>query len=221
LALKNNLPSISYTYTEPTVFLEYALDTMKLARKKGLKNVWVTNGFLSKESLELIAPYLDAANVDLKSFSNDFYRRYCGGRLQPILNTLKLMKKSKIWVEITTLLIPSLNDSEKNFRDTALFIKNELGPETPWHISRFCGTASWKLQDLPDTPLPTLALAHQIGIETGLKYVYCGNVPGIESENTFCPRCRERMISRIGYSVKRADNKGKCSKCGEGLNIIE
>ncbi len=221
LALKNNVPSISYTYTEPTVFLEYALDTMKLAKKKNLKNAWVTNGFLSKESFELIAPYLDAANVDLKSFSNDFYAKYCGGQLFPVLETLKLMKKNKIWTEITTLVIPGLNDSEKNFKDTALFIKNELGPETPWHISRFSGTASWKFQDLPDTPLPTLALAHRIGIETGLKYVYCGNVSGIESENTFCPHCQEKMISRIGYSVKRADNKGRCSKCNEKLNIIE
>jgi len=221
IALKNNLPSISYTYTEPTIFLEYALDTMKLAKKKGLKNAWVTNGFLSRETFELIAPYLDAANVDLKSFSDDFYKKYCGGRLQPVLDTLKRMKNKNIWVEVTTLIIPSLNDSEKNFQEIALFIKNELGPETPWHVTQFCGVISWKLQDLPDTSFSTLALARQIGIEAGLKYVYCGNVPGVESENTFCPRCQAKMIFRAGYSIKRFDKNGKCSKCGESLNIIE
>lgn len=182
MALQNNLPSISYTYTEPTIFLEYALDTMKLAKKAGLKNTWVTNGYTSKETLELIYPYLDAANVDLKSFSDEFYIKYCGARLQPILDNLKRMARKKIWLEITTLAIPTLSDSEKMFKNIAEFIKNELGPETPWHISQFSGIISWKLKDLPDTPIETLKRAYEIGKEAGLKYVHIGNVPGLNTE---------------------------------------
>jgi len=221
LAINRELPSISYTYTEPTIFLEYALDTMKLAKKKGLKNNWVTNGFLSKETFDLIYPYLDAANVDLKSFSEDFYRKNCGARLQPVLDTLKRMKEKKVWVEITTLVIPALNDSERIFKEIANFIKKKLGPETPWHITQFCGAISWKLQHLADTPLKTLKRAYEIGKEAGLKYVYTGNIPGLESEDTFCPKCGAKMINRTGYEIKRFDKNGKCSKCKEFLNIIE
>jgi len=220
LALKNNLSSISYTYTEPTIFLEYALDIMKLAKKAGLKNNWVTNGFLSKEALELVAQWLDAANVDLKGFTEDFYKKYCGGRLQPVLDTLKRMKEKNIWVEITTLIIPTLNDSEKVFHDIAKFIKNELGLETPWHVSQFCGAISWKLQHLPDTPIETLKKAYEIGKKVGLKYVYTGNVPGLESEDTFCPKCNALVINRNGYIIKRYDKNGKCPKCGENINLI-
>jgi len=220
MAKKHNLPSISCTYTEPTVFLEYALDIMKLAKKDGLKNAWVTNGFLSKEALGLISPYLDAANVDLKSFSDDFYKENCGGRVRPILENLKTMKKNKIWLEITTLIIPTLNDDEKNFKQIADFIVSQLGPETPWHVTQFCGAISWKLQDLADTPIETLEKAHKIGKEAGLKYVYTGNVPGLLAEDTYCPKCKERMIERTGYSVQRYDKNGKCAKCGEDLNIM-
>ena len=220
VALKNNLPSVSYTYTEPTVFLEYALDTMKLAKEEGLKNNWVTNGFLSKEAFSLISPYLDAANVDLKSFDDEFYRKNCDGRLQPVLDTLKRMKKKNIWVEITTLVIPTLSDSEKTFKDMAQFIRKELGEETPWHISQFSGAISWKLQDIPDTPLEILERVYQIGKKAGLKYVYTGNIPGLDSENTYCPKCEAKMIERIGYSIVRYDKNGKCSKCNEDLNII-
>lgn len=221
IALENNLPSISYTYTEPTIFLEYALDTMKVAKSKGLKNCWVTNGFLSEETLNLISPYLDAANVDLKGFSESFYKKYCGGKLQPVLDTLKRMKGANIWVEITTLVIPTLNNDEKTLNGIADFIKKELGPETPWHISRFSGAISWKLQKLPDTSVETLEKAYKIGKKTGLKYVYTGNVPGLESENTFCPKCGAKMISRIGYSIKRFDKNGKCAECDTNLNIID
>jgi len=221
IALKNNLPSISYTYTEPTIFSEYALDTMKLAKKAGLKNNWVTNGFLSKEALNLVAPYLDAANVDLKSWSDQFYRENCGGRLQPVLDTLKGMKVKKIWVEVTTLSIPTLTDSEEMFKNIAKFIKEELSPETPWHISQFCGAISWKLQHIPDTPVETLENAYKIGKETGLKYVYTGNIPGLSSEDTFCPKCQTLNIDRIGYQITRFDKNGRCYKCGEGLDIID
>lgn len=175
-ATANHCPSISYTYTEPTIFLEYALETMKLAKKEGLKNIWVTNGFMSKETLELIAPYLEAANVDLKSFDNNFYQKYCHGRLKPVLDNLKEMKRKGIWLEVTTLIIPDLTDQAAMLKKIALFIKKELGPETPWHISRFFPEVSWKLQHLPTTPLKALEKAEQIGLKVGLKYVYKGNI---------------------------------------------
>lgn len=221
IALQNNLPSISYTYTEPTVFSEYALDTMKLARKKGLKNNWVSNGFWSKELFDLISPYLDAANIDLKSFDDDFYIKYCGGKLKPVLDTLERLKDKKIWLEVTTLIIPTLNDKEEIFENIADFIKNKLGQETPWHISQFSGAISWKLQDLPDTPIKTLKKAWEIGKKTGLKYVYIGNIPGLDSEDTYCPKCGAKIIDRTGYLTVRYDKKGKCSECGENLNIVE
>ena len=176
LAKEKELPSISYTFTEPTIFLEYAFDIMKLAKKQGIKNIWVTNGFFSKETLNLISPYLDAVNVDLKSFSDDFYRKFCGGTLQPVLSNLKELVKNKVWVEITTLIIPGLNDSEKELENIAKFIKNELGQNVPWHISRFFGDISWKFQDIPDTPIETLLKAEKIGKKAGLKYIYLGNV---------------------------------------------
>ena len=228
LAIKNNLPSISYTYTEPTIFLEYALDTMKLAKKEGLKNNWVSNGFWSKELFGLISPYLDAVNIDLKYFSDEDYFKYSGGRLRPVLDTLKRLKKTsrpgsgqeKIWVEITTLVIPTLNDKEEIFKNIANFIKNELGKETPWHITQFSGAISWKLQHLPDTPVETLKKAWQIGKKIGLKYVYTGNVPGLDSEDTYCPKCKAKMIERTGYLIQRFDKNGKCSGCGENLDLV-
>ena len=220
MAKKYKLPSISYTYTDPVVSSEYALETMKLAKKAGLKNNWVTNGFLSKEVLELVAPYLDAANVDLKGFSEEFYQRNCGGRLQPVLDTLIGMKQKKIWVEITTLVIPTLSDSEQMFRDIAKFIKEALDIETPWHISQFSGAISWKLQHLADTPVETLEKAYKIGKAAGLKYVYTGNVPGLLSEDTFCPKCGNLAIDRANYIIHRHDKEGKCPKCGESLNLI-
>jgi len=220
MAKENDLPSISYTYTEPTIFLEYALDTMKLAKKEGLKNNWVTNGFLSKEALEAISPYLDAANVDLKGFSDDFYREYCGGRLQPVLDTLIRMKKNKIWVEITTLIIPTLNDKEKWFEGIARFIKKELGTETPWHVTQFSGTISWQMKNLPDTPVETLEKAYKIGKKEGLKYVYTGNVSGLPSEDTFCPKCGNLVIDRTNYTIHRYDKNGRCPKCNQPLDLI-
>jgi pyruvate formate lyase activating enzyme len=183
IAKKNNLPSISYTYTEPAIFSEYALDIMKLAKKAGLKNIWVSNGFWSKELFGLISPYLDAVNIDLKSFEDKFYVKYCGGKLQPVLETLKRLKtlrrssgQEKIWTEITTLIIPGFNDSEKNFKKIANFIKKELGTETPWHISRFFGSASWKFKDISDTPVKTLKKAEKIAKKAGLKNIHIGNI---------------------------------------------
>lgn len=220
MAIEKNSPSISYTYVEPTIFLEYALDTMKLAKKAGLKNVWVSNGFMSPESAKLVSPYLDANNIDIKGFTEKFYQENCGGRLKPVLDTARQMKKSGVWSEITTLVIPTLSDSKEMFRGIAKFIKEELGQETPWHITQFSGAISWKLQHLPDTPVETLKMAYKIGKEAGLKYVYTGNVPGLPSEDTICPKCGALAINRIGYSIERHDKNGKCPKCGADLNLI-
>ncbi len=175
-AKEHKLPSISYTYTEPAIFSEYALDTMKLAKKEGIKNIWVTNGFWSKELFDLISPYLDAVNCDLKSLEEEFYRKYCSARLQPVLDTLKRLKDKKIWVEVTTLAIPTLSDREEIFAKIANFIKKELGSETPWHISRFFPEVSWQLQLLPPTSIETLKKGKEIGEKLGLKNVYLGNV---------------------------------------------
>jgi pyruvate formate lyase activating enzyme len=220
LAEKNKVPSISYTYSEPAIFSEYALDIMKLAKEKGLKNIWVTNGFWSKELFDLISPYLDATNVDLKDFSELFYEKVCGGRLKPVLETLKRLKKKKIWTEVTTLIVPTMNDSKEMLKKIAEFIKEELGSETPWHIARFSAAISWKLHDLRDTPLKTLKTAYDIGKKAGLKYVYMGNVPEVPYEDTYCTKCGEKMIDRRIYFVKRFDKDGKCSKCGESLDLI-
>lgn len=220
IALKNNLPSISYTYTEPTIFLEYSLDTMRLAKESGIKNNWVTNGYMTEETFNLISPYLDAANVDLKGFSEEFYKKITGGKLKPVLDTLKRMKEKNIWIEVTTLVIPTLNDSKKTFYNIAKWIYNELGPETPWHISQFCGAISWRLKNLPDTNIETLEAAIKIGEDIGLKYVYIGNIVGHTKENTYCYRCKTLVISRFNYHIKRYDKNGKCPNCEEDLNLI-
>lgn len=174
--IKYHCPSISYTYTEPTIFLEWALETMKLAKNKDLKNIWVTNGFMSPETIKLIAPYLDAANVDLKSFDDEFYRKTCGAKLAPVLDNLKALKKAGVHLEITTLIIPTLSDDLKTLGQIANFIKSELGADTPWHLSRFFPDVSFSLQKLPATPLETLKKAEQIGFSAGLKNVYLGNI---------------------------------------------
>ncbi len=176
LAKENDCPSISCTYTEPSVFLEYALPTMKLARKAGLKNIWVSNGFMSRETLQEIIPYLDAINIDIKSFDDKFYRENCGARLEPVLENCKEIVKNKIWLETTTLIIPTLSDDKKMLEKIAKFIKNELGDFVPWHVSAFSGAISWKLQDLPETPVEKVKRAVEIGKKAGLKNVYAGNI---------------------------------------------
>ena len=221
LAKNESIPSISYTYTEPTVFLEYALDVMKLAKKENIKNIWVSNGFFSEETFNLISPYLDAANIDLKSFSEKFYLKYTKGRLEPVLETLKRLKKNNIWLEVTTLIIPGINDSPTELGEIAEFISKKLGKETPWHISRFSGEISWQMKNIPDTPIKTLESAWQIGKKAGVKYVYIGNIPDTSRQNTYCPKCGYLAIKRNIYQTERKDNNGKCSACGESLDIID
>jgi len=219
-AIKNKCQSISYTYTEPTIFLEYAFDTMKIAKKAGIKNVWVTNGFMSVETLKLIRPYLDAVNVDIKSFDDKFYKDVCGAKVNPILENLKWMKKNNIWIEITTLVVPGFSDDENMLENIAKFIFTELDNKIPWHISAFSGAISYNMQSVPDTPLPIIKMAYKIGKKSGLKYIYGGNVSGTSMENTYCPKCNELVIERIGCLIKRYDVDRKCEKCGEKLDII-
>ncbi len=211
--------SIAYTYTEPTIFTEYAYDTAKLAHEAGIANIYVTNGYMTEEMLEVFAPYLDAANVDLKAWSDEFYRKYCGARLQPVLDSLKKMKELGIWVEVTTLVIPTLNDSDEELRHIAEFIAQELGVETPWHISRFY--PHYKLTDKPPTPIATLNRAREIGMAAGLRYVYQGNVPGSQGENTFCYNCGKLLIGRYGYRIMEYHIKGsKCVHCGAQIDGV-
>ncbi len=211
--------SISYTYTEPTVFFELAYDTAKIAHQRGIRNVFVTNGYMTAEALEMINPYLDAANVDLKAFTEKYYKDLCGARLKHVQQTLKRMKDRGIFVEITTLIVPGLNDDSSELRQLAGFIAAELGTDTPWHISRFHPT--YKLTDRPPTPVKTLTGAREIGLRAGLKYVYTGNVPGNAGENTFCSACGEMVIERWGFQVgKMRIQEGKCNQCGFGIEGV-
>ncbi len=219
-ALKTNCQSLSYTYTEPTIFFEFALDTAKLAVKKGLKNVFVSNGYMTKEAIDFIKPYLQGINVDLKSFRESFYAKICKAKLSPVLESLKYLKKIGIWVEITTLVIPGENDDPQELRDIAKFIKEELGQETPWHISRFF--PQYRMLDKPYTPLETLNRAYYIGKEEGLFYVYVGNVYGHDSENTYCPKCESLVIKRNGFFVveNKLKDGGTCPFCGYSLEGV-
>jgi pyruvate formate lyase activating enzyme len=216
-ALRHHCASISFTYTEPTVFFELAYDTAKLARNAGLKNVFVTNGYITAEALREISPFLDAANIDLKGFTDDFYMNVCGAGLQPVLDSIRLYKELGIWVEITTLVIPGHNDSEYELRQIAQFIRS-VGEDVPWHVSRFHPT--YKLIDQPRTPLETLKRARQIGIDAGLRYVYEGNAPG-EGEETSCWSCSKTVVKRYGFSVEESHIKGgKCGYCSAKIDGV-
>ncbi len=208
--------SISYTYTEPTIFYEYAFETAVLACEQNIGNVFVTNGYITEEALRHIAPYLDAANVDLKGFSEKFYREITGATLQGVLESLRVYRKLGIWLEITTLIIPGHNDSHADLQGIARFIADELGAEVPWHVTAFYPT--YKLRDCPPTPLETLRRARRIGQEAGLKYVYQGNLPGEGGENTFCPGCGRTVIERAGFRLGALNLRdGHCSFCGAAV----
>lgn len=216
-AEKSGSESIAYTYTEPTIFMEYAYDIAKLARERGIKNVFVTNGYMTAEALRAMQPYLDAANVDLKGFTEDHYRTICGARLKPVLDTIRLMKELGIWVEVTTLIIPTVNDSDEVLKNIAEFILS-VGPETPWHVSRFHPT--YKMLDIPATPTQTVVKARQIGLDAGLRYVYSGNVPGDDGESTYCYSCGKVVIPRYGYQLGKMHIKdSKCEYCGTEIDI--
>jgi len=218
-AVNHDCQSISYTYTEPTVFFEMAYDTARLARERGIGNCFVSNGFMTPRAVETIAPYLDAINVDLKAFRDETYRRIMKARLEPVLTTLKALVASGVWVEVTTLIVPGMNDSDEELGDIAGFIAGQLGRGVPWHVSRFHG--DYRMADSPATPIETLERACRIGSEAGLRYIYSGNVPGHADERTRCPACGEVLIDRRGYSIR--DNRlseGACGTCGEQIEGV-
>jgi pyruvate formate lyase activating enzyme len=218
-AVKAKCKSISYTYTEPTIYFEFAYNTAKHAHENGLKNVFVTNGYMTREALDVIHPYLDAANVDLKAFTDTFYKKICRARLQPVKANLMYMKSLGIFLEITTLLIPGLNDGKEELKQIADFLVRSLGPETPWHVSRFHPT--YRLQDREPTPVESILLARSIGIAAGLKYVYTGNAPGIDGEKTFCPRCGKMLIDRWGFYIRHNHvRNSRCPDCGEKIEGV-
>ncbi len=218
-ALAAGCSSISYTYTEPTIFYEYAYETAVLAVKAGLKNVFVTNGYITPEALAHIRPYLHAANIDLKGFSDKFYREVVHAMLGEVLDSILEYKRLGIWIELTTLIIPNHNDSDDELRAIARFIAEKVGVDTPWHVTQFYPT--YKLTDQPRTPVSTLRRARQIGLDSGLRYVYEGNVPGEGGENTYCPNCSELLIQRYGYFIEgsRVEN-GKCPHCEFALDGV-
>jgi pyruvate formate lyase activating enzyme len=212
LALGSGCRSISYTYTEPTIFFEYAYDIAKLAKEAGIFNNFVTNGYIEDEPLTTVRPYLDAANIDLKSISGEFYKKICGAQVEGVLASIKKYKQLGIWIEVTTLIIPGHNDSEEELRAVARFIHDETGPETPWHVSAFHPT--YKLTDAPRTPSKALLRAREIGLEAGLRYVYTGNIQGLEGESTYCYQCKKPVIKRWGFSVTECHVKeGACAFC--------
>jgi pyruvate formate lyase activating enzyme len=216
-ATQSGCKSIAYTYTEPTVFFELAYATATAAHKQGLKNIFVTNGYMSAEALDMIHPVLDAANVDIKAFSDEFYKKQCGARLAPVLETLKKMKALGVFVEVTTLVIPGLNDDPQELKDLAHFIAADLGDDTPWHVSRFHPT--YRLMDRPPTPVNTLLQARDIGMAAGLKYVYTGNIPGQDGEDTVCYACGKTLIKRLGFTVMENKIKNnQCPYCGAEIH---
>jgi pyruvate formate lyase activating enzyme len=211
-AIASRSATIAYTYTEPTIYFELALDTSRLAVSKGVRNVFVSNGYMTEECLKEIYPDLHGANVDLKGYSDRFYKDQCGAKLEPVLRTLEAMRRMGIWLEVTTLLIPGLNDSREELKGLARFLAN-LDPGIPWHISRFHPT--YRLTDVHSTPPESIRRARDIGFEAGLQYVYTGNLPGDDGEKTYCHGCKALLIDRYGFSVRtNAVKDHRCPQCG-------
>ncbi|MDR1857525.1 MAG: AmmeMemoRadiSam system radical SAM enzyme [Desulfovibrio sp.] len=208
-------PSMAFTYNEPTVFYELVSETAKLAEVAGIRCLLVSNGFMSEHCLHALGQFIHAANIDLKSFRDSFYKDYCGGRLEPVLKSLRNIREMGWWLEVTTLVIPGANDSPEEMRDIARFIRDELGHETPWHLSAFHGAYRWA--DRPTTPLTTLDMAWRIGREEGLSYVYVGNVASAIGSNTFCPKCGMLHVERRGYRTRVHGTAGVCSSCGTAI----
>ena len=216
---KANCPSLAYTYTDPIVYYEYTYDTAKLAREAGLRNVLVTAGYINSEPWERLLDFVDAANIDLKAMTDEFYREVCSGTLKPVLNALILAKAKGVWVEVTNLLIPTLNDKPEQIRRLVRWIGNNLGAETPVHFSRFF--PRHRMLNLPPTSLKTLDTAREIAMEEGLRYVYIGNIASKEGQNTYCPNCRSLILERSGYNILQNNLKdGSCPKCGSKIHGV-
>lgn len=208
--------SIAYTYSDPIVFYEYAIETAKIARSKGIKNVWVTGGLINPAPLKEACRYVEAANIDFKGFDDDFLRKICAQNLKTITDTVRISKSHGMWIELTNLIVPTLNDDLSKIREMALWIVKEVGKDVPLHFSRFWPV--YKLKNLPPTPVSTLERARETALEAGLEYVYIGNVPGHEGNNTYCPSCKKPIIGRKGYivtSLKISD--GTCQHCGNAI----
>jgi len=207
--------SVTYTYTEPTVFYEYMYDTAIIAKKNGIKNTMHSCGYINEKPLRKLSKYMDAADIDLKGFTEDFYSRICSGSLKPVLNSLVVLKEEKVWLEITNLLIPTLNDDMKKIREMSRWIQKNLGADVPLHFSRFF--PNYKLTNLPPTPLETLVEARKTAMDAGLRFVYIGNIRQ-EAESTFCPKCKKLLIERIGYFLKQNNiSDGKCKFCSTSI----
>ena len=219
LAEKYKCQSISWTYNEPTIWYEFTLHGSKAAQLRGLKTSYVTNGYMTEEALKGIAPFLDAMNVDVKAFTEEFYQKYSRSKLQPVLDTCQLAKKLGIHIELSYLIIPTRNDDPLELRKFCGWALNELGDDVPIHFSAF--HPDYKVLDLPRTPVKSLQKAHEIAKDVGLKFVYLGNIPHTDEENTFCPKCGIKVIERIGYHIiKNRVEDGKCGECGQDLNIV-
>jgi pyruvate formate lyase activating enzyme len=218
-ALEKRCKSISWTYNEPAIWHEYTYDSAVLAKKAGLKTIYVTNGYITPEALRRMAPYLDAFRVDIKSFSEDFYRKICGARLAPVLESTKLAKELGMHVEVITLVIPTKNDSREEIAQIVRWVRDNLGVDTPMHFTRF--HPMYRMDDLPSTPTDTLEMAHDIAKKEGMRFVYTGNVPGHKYENTYCPKCNALLIERRDFAVSAMRIKdGKCPECGEGVPVV-
>ncbi len=214
-ALRHRSASISYTYSEPTIYFELMVETARLAKEQGIKNVMVTNGYMSQEALDMMSPYLDGANVDLKAFSEDFYRKYCSARMAPVLDTIRRMKEKGIWVEVTTLLIPGLNTDKEGLKELISFIVG-VDENIPWHVSRFF--PQHRLVDIPITPGESIYNALEMGKEMGIKYLYGGNIASDKWSDTFCSACGTLLIERSGYFTSiRSVAAGVCTHCKNSI----
>lgn len=215
-ASEDRCPSIAYTYTEPTVFIEYMMDTAVAARKRNVRSVVVTGGHINPEPLRDLLEVVDAVKIDLKGFTQDFYTKYVRGELRPVLDAIRAVSRSPVWLEIVYLVIPTLNDREELIRETARWVRDEVGDHVPVHFSRFM--PMYLLKNLPPTPVSTLERSREAALDEGLKFVYVGNVPGHPAENTFCPGCGQTVIERAGYGVRGIHIiEGRCEKCGEAI----
>jgi pyruvate formate lyase activating enzyme len=218
-AKKNKIPSIAFTYTEPTIFYEYMLDTAKLAKKNGIKTVMHSCGYINPKPLKELLQYMDAANIDLKGFSEEFYQEMSFGRLQPVLETIKTIKKEGVWLEISNLIIPGKNDDPVMIRKMCRWIKKNVGPDVPVYFSAF--HPNYKMKNIPPTPVKTLEIAYKIAKEEGLNYIYIGNVYGHLLEDTYCPKCGEIVIKRKGFRISENNLKnGRCKYCGKKIDGV-
>lgn len=216
MAIESGSQSISYTYTEPVIFYEYMLDIAKEARKHKLKNIMVTSGYINLTPLDELVNYIDVFRVDLKGFSESFYRKIAAGKLQPVLDVLKYLKQKGAFIEVVNLIIPTMNDNLEEIRKMCIWIKENLGDETPLFFSRFY--PMHKLTNLPPTPVDSLEKAYKVARDVGLKFVYIGNIPGHPYESTYCPKCKKVLIKRVGYSVLENNiRKGNCKFCGKKI----